>query len=360
MHSRFAHKVTVSKVSGPSLVDDLLALAGAFSEPAVLFLTTDEAALTVSEHRAALAGKYRFRLPSHDCLVSLMHKTSFQQLAERHGFPVPRSVRVEGLADLDGLRGLRFPAIVKPTIKNADYVRGRFPRAYKVASREQAEAVCRRVLSIVPGLMVQEWIDGSDSDLYFCLQYRGADGAAVCSFTGRKLSIWPPDIGVTASCTAAPDARPVLEPLTDAFFRRVSFVGMGGIEFKKDPRSGRFLMIEPTVGRVDAQEEVATLHGANIPAAAYRYEVGLTVPRVEECTASAIWRDSWAHRRSARRRRFTLTPQPNARIFDAYWRIDDPMPGLFHLLGGSTRSLRNSVRSATERFPSRLSTGLNR
>jgi hypothetical protein len=70
----------------------------------------------------------------------------------------------------------------------------------------------------------------------------------------------------------------MVESLTDAFFRRVSFVGMGGIEFKRDPRTGEFLMIEPTAGRIDAQEEVATLHGANIPVAAYSYEAGLTVP----------------------------------------------------------------------------------
>ena len=43
---------------------------------------------------------------------------------------------------------------------------------------------------------------------------------------------------------------------------------MGGIEFKRDGRTGEFLMIEPTVGRIDAQEEVATLHDANIPLAA--------------------------------------------------------------------------------------------
>ena len=85
----------------------------------------------------------------------------------------------------------------------------------------------------MPGLVVQEWIEGPDSDLFFCLQYHATNGATVCSFTGRKLSIWPPDVGVTASCTAAPEVRAILQPLTEAFFKRVSFVGMGGIEFKR-------------------------------------------------------------------------------------------------------------------------------
>jgi predicted ATP-grasp superfamily ATP-dependent carboligase len=360
MHSRFARKVAVSRLSGSSLVNDLLALGTTFVDRAVLFLTSDDTALTVSEYRTELAKSYRFRLPSHDCLVSLMRKTSFQELAEAHGFPVPRSVRIESVADLGRLTDIRFPAIVKPAIKTAKYLGGQFARAYKVASCAQAEAVCRRILPLTADLVVQEWIEGADSELYFCLQYRGGDGATVCSFTGRKLSVWPPDVGVTASCTAAPDAQPVLEPLTEAFFRRVSFVGMGGIEFKRDGRTGRFLMIEPSVGRVDAQEEVATIHGANIPLAAYLYEAGLPASRDERDTAPVIWRDFWAHWRSTRGRRSQWAVQPSTRTYDAYWRLDDPMPALFYVLGGSAGLLRRTVQRAKVRFPSRSLTGSSR
>jgi len=82
-----------------------------------------------------------------------------------------------------------------------------------------------------------------------------------------------------------------LDRLTEAFFERVSFVGMGSIEFKRDSRTGQFLMIEPTVGRIDGQEEVATLHGANIPLAAYLHEIGLPGLHVGEDSARVIWRN---------------------------------------------------------------------
>src|SRR5262249_526073 len=151
---------------GPMLVKELLGLSAAIGNPAVLFLTSDEAVLTVSEFRVALEGSYRFRLPGHDSLVSLMSKTSFQQLAEKHAFPVPRSVRVERVADLCQLTTLRFPCIVKPAIKNADYVARQFARAYKVTAIQDAEATCRAILAVVPGLVVQEWIEGASSDIY--------------------------------------------------------------------------------------------------------------------------------------------------------------------------------------------------
>ena len=125
--------------------------------------------------------------------------------------PVP----IRHIGDLSRLAEPRFPCIVKPLRGTANYRKARFARGYKVcfalAGRGPLPPSCR--------VVVQEWIEGPDSELYFCLQYRAADGATVCSFTGRKLSIWPPDVGVTASCTAAPDARPILQPLTEALLR---------------------------------------------------------------------------------------------------------------------------------------------
>jgi D-aspartate ligase len=344
MHARHGQKIVSRAAAGLPLVEDLLALAEVIMGPAVLFLNSDEAALTVSEYRAELGRNYRFRLPGHSCLTSLMHKTSFQQLAEAHGFPVPRSLTIGDAADLNRLAQLSFPCIIKPSRPNADYMRGRYPRGYKVRSPRQAEDVCRCVLPILPSLVVQEWIEGPDTNLYFCLQYHGADGATVCSFTGRKLSIWPPDVGLTASCTAAPEVRPILQALTEAFFQRLSFVGMGGIEFKRDARTDQFLMIEPTVGRIDGQEEVATLHGANIPLAAYLYEIGLPVPRIEEDPPSVIWRDPFLHWRSLRGNHARPTVKSNVRVYDAYWRIDDPVPALFHYLGEAVEAMRRAVR----------------
>ena len=330
MHSRQAYKVVVRALTGRALVDDLLALRRCFEQAPVLFLTSDETALTVSQHRAELAEGYRMRLPQHDRLVALMHKASFQQLAEQHGFPVPRSVTISNGDDLGALDGLRFPCIIKPTIKTAQYFEGHFERGYRVASAAEAREICGRVLTAVPGVVVQEWIEGPDSDIYFCLQYRAA-GGTIASFSGRKLSIWPPGVGVTASCTAAPEVHATLHQLTEAFFAETSFEGMGSMEFKRDARSGDFLMIEPTVGRIDWQEEVATLNGVNIPHAAYRHETGMDTERTSMTAAPVVWRDSWMHWKSGAARTYAGR---SARVYGAYWRLNDPAPALYRVLAG--------------------------
>jgi D-aspartate ligase len=330
MHSREAHGLVVDALAGRTLVDDLLALRQVLPGAPLLFLTSDEIALTVSQFRIELAASYRIRLPAHERLVALMDKPRFQEFAEAHGFPVPRTATIGAADDLGKLAQLRFPCVIKPAIKTVAYHDGGFARGYRVASREEAEAVCRRILGVVP-VVTQEWIEGPDSELYFCLQYR-AGGATVASFCGRKLSIWPPDVGMTASCTAAHEVHEILHPLTEAFFAAVGFEGMGSMEFKRDARTGQFLMIEPTVGRVDWQEEVATLNGVNIPLEAYRHEMGLQRGRPTN-SATVIWRDTWMHWKSSRDAPARHLGRGST-IRDAYWRLDDPLPAVYRVLGG--------------------------
>ena len=243
---------------------------------------------------------------------------------------MPRSVTINNANDLGALDELRFPCIIKPTIKTARYFERKFERGYRVASAAEAREICGRVLVAVPGVVVQEWIEGPDSDIYFCLQYRAA-GGTIASFSGRKLSIWPPGVGVTASCTAAPEVHATLHQLTEAFFAKMSFEGMGSMEFKRDARSGDFLMIEPTVGRIDWQEEVATLNGVNIPHAAYRHETGMDTERTSMAAAPVVWRDSWMHWKSGAARTYAGR---SARVYGAYWRLNDPAPALYRVLAG--------------------------
>lgn len=329
MHSRYVQKVLIAETRGAPLIESLLALAATIAGPAVLILNDDDAVMTVSKHRDELASHFLFRLPSHSCVTELIYKTQFHQLAEARGFPVPRSIIVEDMGDLHRVNELRFPCLVKPAKSTPAYGRRGLSRGYRVSSPKEAENVCRPILAAIPSLIVQEWIEGPDTELYFCLQYRGAGGAVVSSFTGRKLSIWPPVVGKTVACTAAADEHAELQTLTNAVFDDVSFVGMGGIEFKRDVRTGEFLIVEPTVGRVDGQEEVATLHGVNIPLAAYLYEIGAPLPPQGNHPALTIWRDFFPHFMASRSSGLQRAFLPKAKIYDAYWRRYDPVPALF-------------------------------
>lgn len=337
MHTRHARKTVVADTGGDPLIDALLDISAGSAQPPVLFLTEEKSVRTVSEKRDVVLPRFRIRLPDHDRLMALMHKQGFQELAERGGAPIPRTVHLRGRDDLALLGAIEFPCVLKPAKK--DYAYGaRFKKAYVVQSAAEVEKLYEQISPVLSDLVVQQWIDGDDSDIYFTLQYIGAGGAAVSTFTGRKIRSWPPRIGGTASCTAAWSEARELDALTAGFFAQVGFTGMGSMEYKRDRRDGRFYMIEPTVARTDFQQEVATLNGVNIPLAAYRHELGLAPVSARPAAIPRVWREPVTDRWAFAEMGLAADQQSRGNVvMDAYWRANDPMPWVRMMLGRIAR-----------------------
>lgn len=329
MRSRHGRKRQLAALEGSVLVEALEQLARESGAPVMLFVTEEKGVNTISAERQRLAASCLLRLPEHARLMQLMHKQGFAELAEQHAAPVPKTAQIGSVADLDKLATLRFPCVFKPAYKHYGYG-ARFKKAYRVSSADQVRALYAEIAPVMPDMVAQEWIEGDDEEIYFCLQYLGRKGELVAAFSGRKIRSWPLHIGGTASCTAAWEHHELLSAMTHDFFLRTGFVGMGSMEYKRDRRDGRFYMVEPTVGRTDYQEEVATLNGINIPLAAYRHEAGLPpLPLPPRATPPRIWRDPQADKWSLQENQ----GKPDARsvgdkVVDAYLRWDDPRPWL--------------------------------
>ena len=330
--SRHARTHRVDSFEGRAFADDLAGLAKSLGHRPVLLLTDEFAVHSVSQHRDMLAPHLRFRLPPDATVKLLSDKALFHEFAAKNGFCVPNTAVLDTVKDLERLRGLRYPAVVKPTDKRR-VLTGAAERALRVGNPGEAIEAARRMLRQPGAIVVQEWIEGPESNIYFTLFYRGGAVPATL-FTGQKLLCFPRDVGSTAVCIAAPQARAELEATTMAFADRVGFDGFGSMEYKWDDARKAFFMIEPTVGRTDWQEEIATLCGVNIPLAAYRHETGLPPEPVRVPDASVAWRSSMAQRPPAH-----LLPL-NARMHDGYFRWGDPKPALaYYGLGGAPRRL---------------------
>ena len=343
--TRFGRKIRVGALSGPAFIETLLSLRRTFSGDPVLILTQEATVATVSAARNEIASSYRFAMPDHFLMQELSNKLSFQRLAEQHGFPIPRAATLNANTAIDDVSGLRFPCVLKPTTKTSDYGK-RFAKAYKVANAGEVQSLWSAMRGIVEEIIVQEWIEGDDADVYFCLQYRARAGQGSLSFVGRKTCQWPPLTGGTASCMPAPDVSKELTALTDAFFERVGFFGMGSMEFKRDRHDGRFYFVEPTIGRSDYQEEIAFLNGVNIPLAAYLDALGRSGKVEPEQKPQRAWRDAigYARARMAGAPDLLSTLSPNIKICDAMFRIDDPMPYVASKLYAIRGSWRRGVQ----------------
>jgi len=341
--SRFCRFECIPSLVGRDLVDGLISLSRRIGQRPVLILTSDAEVQTISTYREEIAPYFRLSLPSKEMVRTLADKTLFQKYAEREGLPVPKAVAVCDLAGLSLLKTLAFPVVIKPADKTF-VLDGKVERAVRCGTLESAHATASRMLKCASPLVVQEWIEGADSDIYFTLFACDATSRATAMFSGRKLVCDPPAVGNTAVCiAAAPALADELEGICRNFIARVGYQGIGSMEFKRDSRDGRLVMVEPTVGRTDWQEEIATLCGINIPLLTYATELCYAVEGTPRPTTRAAWCSSVAHRLPQ-----AALPRGTQR-FDGYLRINDPLPGVYYyviekVLGRVYRLARRILR----------------
>lgn len=334
MWSRWSKRHLVERVFGRPLVNGLIELRTKSADKPVLIITDELAVNTVSDYRAELGPLYRFRLPAPQIVSALSNKERAHQFAERHAMPVPRTVFIKSDGDFGRIAKLRLPVVVKPADKLQVHM-GRLERARLATTTKDAAATCRQFLKLGETAVAQEWIEGPDSNIYFALFHCGGSPASRSIFFGRKIAASPPRIGSTAVCVPAFEATERLLPLTEKFIDVSRYEGLGGLEYKWDPRSGRFVIIEPTVGRTDFQEEIATLNGLNLPFITYSYEMGLPPPKLKQVRAVG-WRASFSS--------IQIKSELNRRNYDGIWRKDDPLPIFARLISLGIRAVPWLIR----------------
>jgi D-aspartate ligase len=346
--SRHCHFVRAASWQAPVLLQVLIDLAGRLQDRPVLFLTSDECVTLVSAHRERLAALYRLNLPS-ESICTLADKTAFHAFAERQGLAIPRGLCVDRQTGFQHLEELTPPLVLKPADKTL-VINGVVERAVRVETQATARIAAEEMLQRVPRLIAQEWIDGLDSDIYFTLFSCDRRGRIVGLFPGRKLLCSPPAIGTTAVCVAAPEAREELYRQTSEFISLTDYRGIGSLEFKRDARTGRFLIVEPTIGRTDWQEEIATLCGVNLPFLTYNAELHEVAPVIYgNESASSAWRSSREFRIPAAMLRI------GTRLFDGYLRQSDPIPAVYYYV--YERLVLRAWRRALRTMMSRRNSG---
>jgi len=322
--SRHCTYVRAPSLGGSALIDTLVRLASELGCRPVLILTSDESVLAISAARRQIAPLYFIDLAPPPTVEALADKAQFHALAEREGLPVPASRVVGSQSDLDRIGELAPPLVLKPADKTLVLI-GLVQRAVRADTIGQARAAAARMLTRSPSLIVQEWVDGPDTEIFFVLFSCDRGGNLIGLFPGRKLVCSPPAVGTTALCVAAPEVAEDLYRHTRHFVERVGYRGIGSLEFKRDCRSGRLLIIEPTVGRTDWQEEIATICGVNLPLLTYRSALGEAAPPFDDIAfAPHVWRSD---------RQFSLprgTATAGRRVFDGYFRWSDPLPAVYY------------------------------
>lgn len=343
----------VGETSERGLLEALLELSARHPRQ-VLFPAQDDDVDIISRNRELLGDHYCFVLPDHPTVQLLADKSAFARWAQENGFPVPRTHIVSTPDELDiALKDSTFPVVLKPSVRSQSWqAAGGRKKQYRLDSPAAVANMPFDPFAVSERYVVQEWIEGNDSDVHFCLVYRDRSRRELAHQTGRKLVQWPIDTGNTAICTTTDDSG--LHQLTNQLFDRTGLVGLASLEVKRDRRDGRYYITEPTVGRPNLQSNVATAGGTNLAVAAYHDARGGSADIGPSRRRNAIWLNERnlpsALVVAARRRQLNIVELGRAlfrsrAVTFAYWAAGDMRP----LMAGLARRLRAPARLLTRR-----------
>ena len=298
----------------PALEPEAYVETVARQEPGVLLPTHDPPLNAVARHRERLEG-FRFPFPSWDVLERIQDKRGQLEAAAGVGVDTPHT-RHPGSATEARAAGdeLGYPVLVKPA-DPVGFKRLFGRQAFRADSAAEVERAYADAEPFRP--MVQELIPGGDDELYSLGSYLREDGEPLGLFSGRKLMQVPPLVG---TCRVGESVW--VQEVVDAglrLLRALGFHGISQVEFKRDPRDGRFKLMEVNP-RLWQWHGLASACGVDLPLIACRDLAGEDVPPASM---------------NGRRRTWAISLMPGERpavprgaYVDAVFARDDLRPGL--------------------------------
>ena len=259
---------------------------------AVIFPTRDLDVLFLDRHRTELQQHYRLAIPSAECLQRFVNKNILARAAQQAGLGVPRTLALGSREELPRVAHEGgFPCVVKPVSShhwresnNWQQVGGR--KAFLVNTPEELEKEYARVSVAHPEILVQEWIPGGTDNIVIVGAYVGKNSEPLAYFTARKIVQAPDDFG-TGCIVRSEDIPDVLEP-TIQLWKALGYRGMAEVEYKRDPRTGKLLLIEMNTRHWD-QHALSRASGLNLSWTAYCDSIGMEVAPVKTRTVRATW-----------------------------------------------------------------------
>jgi D-aspartate ligase len=285
-YTRYATKVYCKDFlsGGPGLVDTLRELGRRLDQKGVLFPSGDLNQAVVSEHREALEAYFHIALPSKEVARMFLNKKAFYRFAMEHGFPLPPTFFPAGPDDIDRIAGrLAYPCLIKPFQPNATWRQTFDTRLFVADSADALRSLYEHLFSVHQDLIVQEYMPGPDSELWWGVAYLDRVGKPLAVWTGRKLRQYPRRFGTATLAESRWDPWVAQEATT--ILQTMGHRGYGVVEFKRDRRDGRFKITEVTGGRTWFPHSLVTRSGLNLPLIWYRDALGQEVevpPSYEE------------------------------------------------------------------------------
>jgi D-aspartate ligase len=262
-HTNVCEKIIFADTGGDGLMDELQKLGPELARKGVLIPCTDASVLQISRHRRDLSAWYHIALPQPEVVEMMTDKIRFYSYARANAMPVPTTLLLRDKADLQqALREISFPCVLKPPLKTPLWEGHTKAKAFKIDDPSQLISIYERCAAWSDMLLLQQWIEGRDSNLYSCNCYFNAGSEALVTFVSRKVRQWPLDSGT--SCFGQEWRNDVLLQQTQELFQKVGLFGLGYLEMKLDEDTGKHFIVEPNIGRPTGRSALAEAAGVEL------------------------------------------------------------------------------------------------
>jgi len=289
--TRVCEKILYTDTESKALIETLERLGPELPSKAVIFPCQDTNVLLISRHRKRLSRWYHIALPAPETVEMLMDKVAFYTCGMKRGWPVPKTFILNSKEDLaEACDELTFPCILKPGFRSPEWIAHTSLKAFKVSDPKELTELFDKYIKWTNVLIAQQWLEGTDEDLYSCNGYFDSKGVPLVTFVARKLRQWPPRTG--QSCLGEECRNDHVLNETLRLFEEVGYRGLGYVEMKKDARTGAYYIVEPNIGRPTGRSAIAEAGGVELLYTMYCDCTGRPLPKNRQQEYTGV---KWIH-----------------------------------------------------------------
>jgi D-aspartate ligase len=257
-------------------VDGLLELGCSLSlDGWVLYPTREELVAALSRHREELAEVFRVPTPEWETVKWAWDKRNTYRLARDLGIPTPSTHYLEKPDELEQLRSISPPFVIKPAIKEhffyatkaKAWLANSHAELKELFQKASAHAGCGEV-------MVQELIPGGGEQQFsYCGFF--SEGQSVGKMVVQRRRQHPLQFGRASTFVETVD-MPILEKLSERFLQAIDYYGLVELEYKLDPRDHQYKLLDVNA-RTWGYHSLGAAAGVDFSYMLYADQVGLPV-----------------------------------------------------------------------------------
>ena len=209
----------------------------------VLMPASDAWVKAVASLPQDIMGRHAASVPPVAAVEALVDKGRFRETLNHLGLPHPTTRSLSSVGDLPTAADLKT-SFLKPVGSQEFFARFGV-KAFRVESREEAEARLTSCIAAGLKMMLQEYIPGPPTNHYFIDGFVDRNGDVRARFARRRLRMSPPDFGNSTLMESVPLSETGSAAATlDSLFAFLHYRGVFSAEFKRDARTDEFNLIE--------------------------------------------------------------------------------------------------------------------